>query len=346
MGRGTEHRHHRRLSGNRAGHEGLRRARAARQGQEDQDGRHDPGQQDARRQGHRERHRRPPRPQGAGLGWRRRPARRARRPAAARRRWSWAPRPARSSASSPSTRWRAASRESSARSSSRAPPPSSPSSDDRDRLAVEQALPGSPAKSVAQMDEGVRASRTRWPRPWASSTPTARCCRSPTAPSAARPAARSKRLGRRLVDDPRPEAAGGRAERPARPHRRRRLRQPDTFGGPVATPNFTRVQEMGLTYNRFHVTAVCSPTRAALLTGRNQHRVGFGSIAEYPGPFPGYTAAKPKSCAGLPAHPAGERLRHRRLRQVAPDARQRAGRGGSVRPLAASRGASTTGGAS
>ena len=57
---------------------------------------------------------------------------------------------------------------------------------------------------------------------------------------------------------------------------------------------------MGTTYNRFHVTAVCSPTRAALLTGRNQHRVGFGSIAEFPGPFPGYTAAKPKSCAGLP----------------------------------------------
>ncbi len=57
---------------------------------------------------------------------------------------------------------------------------------------------------------------------------------------------------------------------------------------------------MGITYNAFHVTAVCSPTRAALLTGRNQHRVGFGSIAEYPGPFPGYTSAKPKSCAGLP----------------------------------------------
>ncbi len=74
----------------------------------------------------------------------------------------------------------------------------------------------------------------------------------------------------------------------------------DTFGGPVATPTFTRVQQMGVTYNRFHVTAVCSPTRAALLTGRNQHRVGFGSIAEYPGPFPGYTAAKPKSCTAFP----------------------------------------------
>ena len=75
---------------------------------------------------------------------------------------------------------------------------------------------------------------------------------------------------------------------------------PDTFGGPIATPALTRVQQMGLTYNRFHVTAVCSPTRAALLTGRNHHRVGFGSIAEYPGPFPGYTAARPRSCTALP----------------------------------------------
>jgi arylsulfatase len=76
--------------------------------------------------------------------------------------------------------------------------------------------------------------------------------------------------------------------------------QPSTFGGPIDTPAMTRVQRMGLTYNRFHVTAVCSPTRAAMLTGRNQHRVGFGSIAEYPGPFPGYTAARPKSCAAVP----------------------------------------------
>ena len=75
---------------------------------------------------------------------------------------------------------------------------------------------------------------------------------------------------------------------------------PDTFGGPIATPSLTRVQQAGLTYNRFHVTALCSPTRAALLTGRNHHRVGFGSIAEYPGPFPGYTAVRPKSCTALP----------------------------------------------
>jgi arylsulfatase A-like enzyme/uncharacterized membrane protein len=74
----------------------------------------------------------------------------------------------------------------------------------------------------------------------------------------------------------------------------------DGFGGPVKAPTFTRVQEMGLTYNRFHVTAVCSPTRAALLTGRNQHRVGFGSIAEYPGPYPGYSAKRPRTCTPFP----------------------------------------------
>jgi arylsulfatase len=75
---------------------------------------------------------------------------------------------------------------------------------------------------------------------------------------------------------------------------------PDTFGGGISTPTLTRVQEMGLTYNRFHVTAVCSPTRAALLTGRNHHRVGMGGIAELPGPFPGYTGTRPRSCTALP----------------------------------------------
>jgi len=70
---------------------------------------------------------------------------------------------------------------------------------------------------------------------------------------------------------------------------------PTTFGGAIDTPTLTRVQGMGLTYNRFHVTAVCSPTRAALLTGRNHHRVGMGTIAELPGPYPGYTGTRPRS---------------------------------------------------
>jgi arylsulfatase A-like enzyme len=75
---------------------------------------------------------------------------------------------------------------------------------------------------------------------------------------------------------------------------------PSTFGGPIETPSYTRMAERGLRYNRFHVTAVCSPTRAAMLTGRNQHRVGFGLVAEFSGPFPGYNATIPRDCATLP----------------------------------------------
>ena len=75
---------------------------------------------------------------------------------------------------------------------------------------------------------------------------------------------------------------------------------PSTFGGPIQTPNYTRMAEGGLRYNRFHVTALCSPTRAALLTGRNNHTVGFGSIGEFAGGFPGYSANLPRDCAALP----------------------------------------------
>ena len=75
---------------------------------------------------------------------------------------------------------------------------------------------------------------------------------------------------------------------------------PSTFGGPINTPNYTRMAEEGLRFNRFHVTAVCSPTRAAMLTGRNQHRVGFGLVAEFSGPFPGYNSTIPRDCATLP----------------------------------------------
>src|SRR5436190_2252615 len=53
---------------------------------------------------------------------------------------------------------------------------------------------------------------------------------------------------------------------------------PSTFGGPIATPTYDKLAAEGLRYNRFHVTALCSPTRAALLSGRNHHAVGFGSI--------------------------------------------------------------------
>ncbi len=62
------------------------------------------------------------------------------------------------------------------------------------------------------------------------------------------------------------------------------------FGGPVATPELERLAAQGLKYNRFHVTALCSPTRAALLSGRNAHKVGFGDLADTPRPGPGYDA--------------------------------------------------------
>ena len=52
------------------------------------------------------------------------------------------------------------------------------------------------------------------------------------------------------------------------------------FGGPCHTPNFEKLAANGLKYNRFHTTALCSPTRQALLTGRNHHSVGMGAITE------------------------------------------------------------------
>jgi len=74
---------------------------------------------------------------------------------------------------------------------------------------------------------------------------------------------------------------------------------PSTFGGPVATPTLDKLAAEGLRYNRFHVTALCSPTRAALLSGRNHHAVGFGSISELTGGWPGYSTNWPTSAASI-----------------------------------------------
>ncbi len=173
--------------------------------------------------------------------------------------------------------------------------------DDEQRLDVEQALPGALAKSIVQTDKkGLNAlkdglaeamgkfvpDRTVLPIPdknfggtmgrtIGESVPDWTIIPGPKAPQDA------PNVLLILIDD-----AG--------------FGQPDTFGGPVPTPNMTRVGQMGLYYNRFHVVALCSPTRAATLTGRNQHRVGMGSVAEFPGPFPGYTGAVPRSCAPFP----------------------------------------------
>ena len=74
----------------------------------------------------------------------------------------------------------------------------------------------------------------------------------------------------------------------------------ETFGGPVHSPTMSRVHERGIAYNAFHTTAMCSPTRAALLTGRNHHRVGSGIIAEFASDFDGYVGEIPRSAAALP----------------------------------------------
>ncbi|OBI85184.1 arylsulfatase [Mycobacterium asiaticum] len=169
------------------------------------------------------------------------------------------------------------------------------------RLAVEQTLSGSPMKSVAELSRSsLRAlgaalqqamgkfnpDRTRLPIPPGSFGGTIGRTVAESVgdwtivPGAAAPAGAPNVLIV-LIDD---AGFGG----------------PDTFGGGIHTPSLSRIAQNGLAYNRFHVTAVCSPTRAALLTGRNHHRVGFGSVCEFPGPYPGYSTVKPRSCAALP----------------------------------------------
>ena len=74
---------------------------------------------------------------------------------------------------------------------------------------------------------------------------------------------------------------------------------PDTYGGPVHTPTLSRIANEGISYNTFHTTAICSPTRAALLTGRNHQRVGSGTIAERAVDWDGYTGVIPRTSATL-----------------------------------------------
>lgn len=71
----------------------------------------------------------------------------------------------------------------------------------------------------------------------------------------------------------------------------------ETFGGEVSTPTFDKLAKEGIKYNTFHTTSICSPTRAALLTGRNHTRVGSGTIAERAVAFDGFTGVIPKEAA-------------------------------------------------
>ena len=93
-------------------------------------------------------------------------------------------------------------------------------------------------------------------------------------------------------------AAGGRAERAGGPARRA-VSGVSAFGGPCAHPTLRTAGRGGLRYNRFHTTALCSPTRQALLTGRNHHSVGMGGITEIATSAPGYSSLRPNTKAPL-----------------------------------------------
>ena len=91
-------------------------------------------------------------------------------------------------------------------------------------------------------------------------------------------------------------STGGCAQRRRRPPRRRRLRAVRLLRVDASRrPTFDRLAARGLRYSNFHTTALCSPTRACLLTGRNHHRNGMGRIVEFASGFPGYDATMPKA---------------------------------------------------
>ena len=74
---------------------------------------------------------------------------------------------------------------------------------------------------------------------------------------------------------------------------------PSTFGGVIPTPALDRIAKAGLRYTQFHSTSLCSPTRAALITGRNHHVAGFGVVGEAATGFPGYDSIIRKDCGTI-----------------------------------------------
>src|SRR4029453_5746465 len=74
---------------------------------------------------------------------------------------------------------------------------------------------------------------------------------------------------------------------------------PSTFGGVIPTPSLDRIANGGLRYTNFHSTALCSPTRAALITGRNHHSMGFGVVADRSSGYPGYNTIRTRDKARI-----------------------------------------------
>ena len=110
------------------------------------------------------------------------------------------------------------------------------------------------------------------------------------------------------------------------------------YGGPIDTPNLDKLASEGVRYTDFHTTALCSPTRAALLTGRNHHSVGLAAITEAATGFPVELRQHPEERRDRRRSSEAERLQHLRLRQVASRAVHRLHRRRPVRPLAARHG--------
>jgi sulfatase-like protein len=90
---------------------------------------------------------------------------------------------------------------------------------------------------------------------------------------------------------------------------------PSTFGGVIPTPSMDRIAKTGLRYTNFHSTSLCSPTRAAIITGRNHHSVGFGVVGEVSTGLPGLRLHHPNRERHHRYNSQGERLRHLVVRQ-------------------------------
>ena len=116
-----------------------------------------------------------------------------------------------------------------------------------------------------------------------------------------------------------------------------------SFGGLIETPNIDKLASNGLRFNNFHTTALCSPSRATIMAGRNHHRIGLGSHSLSAMGFPGYNAFPPESGKSVAKHLQKVGLRQLRHRQVGSHAvSTRVSESRSLRPLAERRRASTT----
>ena len=170
-----------------------------------------------------------------------------------------------------------------------------------------EALPGPALRQHTQGDP-------RWPR-----SPTGTSARTSPSPTSRTAARASTTPGTPRWRTPRSSPCGPRRGRPtcwwccwttsaSGP--------PAPSGGRCRMPTAERLAAGGLKFTRFHTTALCSPTRQALLTGRNHHAVGMGGITEIATAAPGYSSIRPDTCAPLAADAEAERLRHGPVRQV------------------------------